>query len=44
METNIKFEKSWNFKTFLYKNYGFSVTREQDRKANVLYLKLISQS
>ena len=34
----MKFDKDWNFKTFLYKNFGFTVTKEQERKALGTYL------
>jgi len=37
----IKFSKDMTFAQFLYANYGFSYTREQEREANAIYLKLL---
>jgi hypothetical protein len=30
---NVKYESDWDYAMFEYKNYGFSLTRQQGRKA-----------
>lgn len=37
----IKFSKEMTFAQFLYANYGFSYTMEQEREANAKYLRLM---
>ena len=39
----IKFSKGMTFAQFLYSNYGFSYTKEQEREAYAKYLKLTLQ-
>ena len=38
----MQFNKDWSFKTFLYKNFGVTITREQERKALWGYLNKLN--
>lgn len=37
---DVKYEKGWDFDTFLYKNYGFSHTKSDRSKALAQFLHL----
>ena len=39
----IKFSKEMTFAQFLYANYGFSYTREQEREALTKYYSLLKK-